>query len=49
MPDLGKYAFSVLGAYTSTLVLLALLVAVTWARARATRQRLARAEERRRG
>ena len=49
MPELGKYAFAVLGSYGATLALLAGLVAVTWGRARATRRRLAAAEARRRG
>lgn len=30
MPDLGKYAVTVLVGYGATFVLLALLVAVTW-------------------
>ncbi len=38
MPDLGKYAFAVLGSYAATVVLLALLVGVTlWQGARAKR------------
>ena len=38
MPDLGKYAGTVLGAYAAALVLLAVLVAVTlWQGAKARR------------
>ncbi len=38
MPDLGKYAFTVLGAYGASLGLIAVLVAVTlWQGARARR------------
>jgi heme exporter protein D len=38
MPDLGKYAFAVLGSYAATIALLAGLVALTlWQRARARR------------
>ncbi|MCR8726416.1 heme exporter protein CcmD [Frigidibacter sp. ROC022] len=47
MPDLGKYAFTVLSAYGATLLLLGGLVLVTWVRARSVRQRLAEAERRR--
>lgn len=46
MPELGKYAVTVLAAYGATLALLALLVGWTWIRARAVRRRLAEAEER---
>lgn len=49
MPELGKYAVAVLGAYGATALLLALLVGVTWARARAVKRRLAAAEARRGG
>ena len=49
MPELGKYAVSVLGAYGATLGLLALLIGATWLRARAVRRRLAAAEARRHG
>ncbi len=45
MPDLGKHAFVVLGAYVSALAILAGLVLVTWAEARAAKRRLARLEE----
>ncbi|WP_102110033.1 heme exporter protein CcmD [Kandeliimicrobium roseum] len=44
MPDLGKYAGTVLGAYAATLLLLAVLVLLTWARGRAVRRRLEEAE-----
>ena len=30
MPDLGKYAFAVLGSYGVTLALLAALIALSW-------------------
>ena len=49
MPELGKYAFAVLGAYGVTLVLLAALVAATWLRARAVRRALILAEASRNG
>lgn len=44
MPDLGKYAGEVLGAYGVALLLLAGLVALTWARAGRVRRALERAE-----
>lgn len=38
MPDLGKYAFAVLGSYAATAVLIAALVALSfWQRARVKR------------
>lgn len=46
MPDLGKYAVTVLGAYGATLLLLGGLVMTTWLRARSVRRRLAQAEAR---
>jgi heme exporter protein D len=49
MPDLGRYAGAVLGAYGLTLALLALLIGATWLRARAVKRRLAAAEARRDG
>jgi len=46
MPDLGKYAGTVLGAYAASIVLIAALVALTfWQGARMKRQ-LAALEER---
>lgn len=49
MPELGKHAVAVLGAYGATLLLLGGLAVVTWLRARAVRRRLDAAEGRRRG
>ena len=48
MPDLDRYAGTVLGAYGVTLVLLAVLVGLTLRRAREVRRRLARLEAERR-
>ncbi len=46
MPELGKYAFAVLGSYAASALLLAALVGVTlWRRARVKRA-LAEAEAR---
>ncbi|TDL83701.1 heme exporter protein CcmD [Palleronia sediminis] len=47
MPDLGKYAAEVLGAYASTAILLAALVVLTWRRSARVRRALERAEARR--
>lgn len=47
MPDLGKYAVTVIAAYGATIVLLAALVGATLWRARAVRAALARQEDRR--
>jgi heme exporter protein D len=47
MPDLGKYAVTVLAAYGATLALLGGLVLTTALRSRAVRHRLAAAEARR--
>jgi heme exporter protein D len=44
MPDLGKYAASVLGAYGVTALLLVLLVAVSALRGAQVRKALARLE-----
>lgn len=49
MPDLGKYAFEVLSSYGVTLVLLALIVWVSFQRARKVRSALDDVENRRRG
>jgi len=46
MPDLGKYADVVLSAYGASLVLLALLVAVTLWRGRKVRAEMVRTEQR---
>lgn len=44
MPDLGKYAAEVLSAYGTSMVLLAVLLAVTLRRGRAARAGLAQVE-----
>ncbi|KFI32124.1 hemagglutination activity protein [Haematobacter massiliensis] len=49
MPDLGKYAVSVLSAYGVTFLLLAGTVALTLLRGARVKRRLEEAEERRRG
>jgi heme exporter protein D len=49
MPELGRYAGTVLGAYAVTLVLLGLLVLLSWRRSAAVRRRLAELEARRKG
>lgn len=49
MPDLDRYAGTVLGAYGVTLALLALLVAWSWWRAVRARRALAEAEALRQG
>ena len=49
MPDLDRYAGTVLGAYGVTLALLALLVAWSWWRAVRVRRALAEAETLRQG
>ncbi|HRO11583.1 heme exporter protein CcmD [Amaricoccus sp.] len=46
MPDLARYAGTVLGAYAVTLALIALIVAVSWERAARVRRRLAEVEAR---
>ena len=46
MPDLGKYAEAVLSSYAVSLVLLALLVAVTLHRGRKARRALEEVERR---
>jgi heme exporter protein D len=46
MPDLGKYAASVLSAYAVSVVLLAGLIGWVWLRSRQTRQALDEAEAR---
>ncbi len=45
IPDLDRYAGTVLGAYGVTLVLLALLIAVSVMRAARVRRALAQAEQ----
>lgn len=47
IPDLGKYYVEVLSAYVVTLVLLALLIAMSWLRARRVRRALEETEQRR--
>ncbi len=49
MPELGKYAGSVLAAYGVTLLLLALLVAISALRGSQVRKALARLERETRG
>ena len=49
MPELGKYAETVLTAYGSTIVLLAAIVIVSVLRARKTKRQLAELEARRNG
>ena len=39
MPELGKYAGAILGSWGITLALLALMVVVTWAQARAAKRK----------
>ena len=46
MPELGKYADTVLSAYAATILLLAALVAVTWVQSRRARARLTEIEAR---
>ena len=48
MPDLARYAGTVIGAYAVTLALLALIVAASWWRSAAVSRRLAQLEARRR-
>jgi len=46
MPELGKYAVAVLGAYGVMIVLLSVLCALTFIRSRRIRRMLAAAEQR---
>ena len=46
MPDLGKYAFAVLGSYAAGLVLIGLLVGLSLWQSRRVKRALAQAEER---
>ena len=46
MPDLGKYADTVLSAYAASIVLMAALVILSLWRSRRIKRELARAEER---
>jgi len=48
IPDLGKYAGTVLGAYGITLVLLAAIIAASWRRSARARRDLKRLEASRR-
>ena len=49
MPDLDRYAATVLGAYAVSLALIALIVALTWSRSVRVRRRLAALEAARAG
>ncbi|MEX1233554.1 MAG: heme exporter protein CcmD [Roseovarius sp.] len=49
MPELGKYAFAVLGSYGVTLALLGFLGVLSMARARRVRRQLESLEQRMRG
>ncbi|WP_439522607.1 heme exporter protein CcmD [Marivita sp.] len=49
MPDLGKYAFEVLSSYGVTIVLLAVVVLVSFRRARKVKAALDEIENRRGG
>jgi heme exporter protein D len=49
IPDLGRYAGTVLAAYGATLAMLALLVAVSWWQSARARRRLAQLEASMRG
>ena len=44
MPDLGKYAAEVLGAYAATISILAVLVLISWSQSRKMRRALEAAE-----
>ena len=46
MPDLARYAGTVIGAYAVTLALLGLIVAASWGRSVRVRRRLAEVEAR---
>ena len=46
MPDLARYAGTVIGAYVVTLALLGLIVAASWGRSVRVRRRLAEVEAR---
>jgi heme exporter protein D len=46
MPDLARYAGTVLGAYGVALALIAFIVALTWERSARVRRRLAEVEAR---
>ncbi len=49
MPDLGKYAVTILSAYGVTIVLLAGIILASLVRARQTKRQLAELEARRNG
>ena len=49
MPDLGAYAYEVTLAYAGSIALLAGIVWLSWAQARASRRRLEKAEGRQDG
>ena len=46
LPDLGKYAFAVMGSYLVAVVLLGGLIALSWWQRRSIKQQLAEAEAR---
>ena len=46
LPDLGKYAFAVIGSYAVAALLLALLIGVTWYQRVRMKAQLAEAEAR---
>lgn len=47
MPDLGKYASTVLSAYAISLILLAAIIGLSWWQSRRAMTRLTAAEDRR--
>lgn len=47
MPELGKYAGAILGSWGITLLLLAVMVALTWMQAKTARRKHDAAEARR--
>jgi heme exporter protein D len=49
MPDLGKYADAVMGAYGASILLLGLIVWLSWRKAAQVRKRLAEVEGRTNG
>ncbi len=49
MPDLGKYAQTVLSSYVATLVLLALIIVLTWVRHKRAKADLDAVEARKNG
>ena len=49
MPELGKYAGAILGAWGITLALIALLIVLTWVQSRAAKRKHDEIEARRKG